>query len=105
MLKCPEWRCPSVQLQINYLDWESPVIASRQCYETARKFGKEIVVMEPIKGGGLVEPVDMVPDKSRLADLALSFVANQFGHFAQMNNISNETLRVQIFWLPCAYKT
>lgn len=65
-----------VQLQINYLDWESPVIASRQCYEIARKFGKEIVVMEPIKGGGLVEPVDMVPDKSRLADLALSFVAN-----------------------------
>lgn len=43
-----------VQLQINYLDWEDMGIQSRKCYETARKYGKRIVVMEPVKGGTLV---------------------------------------------------
>lgn len=42
-----------VQLQINYLDWEDIRVQSRRCYETARKHGKEIIVMEPVKGGRL----------------------------------------------------
>lgn len=42
-----------VQLQINYLDWESPWIHSRECYETARKHNKPVIVMEPVKGGTL----------------------------------------------------
>ena len=40
-----------VQLQINYLDWDSPAIQSGRCYDIARAHGKEIVVMEPVKGG------------------------------------------------------
>ena len=44
-----------VQLQINYLDWESGRIQSRRCYEVARKHGKDIIVMEPVKGGTLAE--------------------------------------------------
>lgn len=42
-----------VQLQINYLDWDNPGIQSRLCYETARRHGKQVVVMEPVKGGAL----------------------------------------------------
>lgn len=42
-----------VQLQINYADWESPSVQSRRCYETARKYGKPVVIMEPVKGGSL----------------------------------------------------
>ena len=42
-----------VQLQINYLDWESEWIQSRACYEVATKHGKPVIVMEPIKGGTL----------------------------------------------------
>ena len=42
-----------VLLQINYLDWESPAIQSRLCYETALRHGKTVVVMEPAKGGTL----------------------------------------------------
>ena len=42
-----------VQLQINYLDWESPWIQSRKCYETAVKHGVPVIVMEPVKGGTL----------------------------------------------------
>lgn len=42
-----------VQLQINYLDWESDNVQSRLCYEVARKHKKDIIVMEPVKGGTL----------------------------------------------------
>ncbi len=42
-----------VQLQINYLDWDSQVTQSRRCYETAVKHDKKVMVMEPIKGGTL----------------------------------------------------
>lgn len=42
-----------VQLQINYADWENPAIQSRACYEVARRHNKPIIVMEPVKGGGL----------------------------------------------------
>ena len=42
-----------VQLQLNYLDWESSWIQSRACYETAEKHGKPVIVMEPVKGGTL----------------------------------------------------
>ena len=47
----PEVDC--VLLQINYLDWDAPGIQSRECYEVAKKHGKEIIVMEPVKGGRL----------------------------------------------------
>ncbi len=42
-----------VQLQINYLDWESEGVQSRRCYEVCRKHGKPVIVMEPVKGGTL----------------------------------------------------
>ena len=45
-----------VQLQINYADWENPSITSRANYEIARKHGKSVVIMEPVKGGSLAKP-------------------------------------------------
>lgn len=42
-----------VQLQINYADWDSEDVQSRECYETARRHGKSVVIMEPVKGGAL----------------------------------------------------
>ena len=49
-----------VQLQINYLDWESKGIESRKCYETATRHGKPVFVMEPVKGGTLAN----LPEKA-----------------------------------------
>lgn len=49
-----------VQLQLNYLDWDNESIQSRKCYETARRHGKPVVVMEPIKGGTLAK----LPEKA-----------------------------------------
>lgn len=42
-----------VQLQINYLDWDSLSIQARDCYKTAARHGKQVLVMEPVKGGSL----------------------------------------------------
>ncbi len=44
-----------VQLQINYLDWDNPAMEVHKCYDIAALYGKEIVVMEPVKGGTLAD--------------------------------------------------
>lgn len=44
-----------VQLQMNYLDWESAEVQARKCYEVAIKHGKPVIVMEPVKGGTLAD--------------------------------------------------
>lgn len=50
-----------VQLQINYLDWESEKVQSKKCHQVAVKHGKEIIVMEPVKGGTLAN----IPPKAK----------------------------------------
>ena len=42
-----------VQLQINYLDWDTAGIESGKCYETCVRHGKKVIVMDPVKGGTL----------------------------------------------------
>lgn len=42
-----------VQIQFNYADYDSPSVESRKCYEVCKKFGKPVIVMEPVKGGAL----------------------------------------------------
>lgn len=50
----------AVQLQINYLDYDDPGVQSKACYDVAVKHGKKVIVMEPVKGGALVN----LPDKA-----------------------------------------
>ena len=49
----------AVQIQFNYVDYEDASVESRKCYEVCRKHGKPVIVMEPVKGGSLVNlPAD-----------------------------------------------
>ena len=57
-----------VQLQLNYGDWESPSVCSRENYEVACAHGKPVVVMEPVKGGLLANPPQQVQDILRAAN-------------------------------------
>ena len=47
-----------VQIQFNYVDFEDPKVESRKCYEVCRKHGKPVIIMEPVKGGSLVNLPD-----------------------------------------------
>ena len=50
-----------VQLQINYLDWDNPVIQSRKCLEVAAKYQLPVFAMTPLKGGMLLD----IPKEAR----------------------------------------
>lgn len=43
-----------VQLQLNYYDWEDDNVRARECYEIATRYNKPVIVMEPVKGGTLI---------------------------------------------------
>ena len=64
-----------VQLQINYADWNNANVNSRGCYEAARNHGVPIVVMEPVKGGGLASPNPSVQKILKDADPLASFAS------------------------------
>lgn len=77
----PEMEC--VQLQLNYIDWDSEDVQSRRCYEVCVKHGKPVMVMEPVKGGLLANVTEeagallreAAPDLSQ-ASWAIRFAAS-----------------------------
>ncbi len=85
-----------VQLQINYADWENPGVASRRNWEICRRHGKPVVIMEPVKGGVLANPIPEVqailkeadPNRS-CASWALQYAANVEGLIAVLSGMSD----------------
>lgn len=85
-----------VQLQINYVDWESDKVQSRLCYEIARKHNKPIIVMEPVRGGALavlgpeLQAIFKEANPSMsIASWAVRYVASLDGIMTVLSGMSN----------------
>ena len=84
-----------VQIQFNYLDYEDPAVQSKKCYEVCRKYNKPVIVMEPVKGGNLVnlpEDAKKILDDlngGSAASYAIRFAASFAGMMMVLSGMSN----------------
>ncbi len=85
-----------VQLQINYADWENPGVKSKTNLEICKAHGKPVIVMEPVKGGILADPIPAVKeifDKegtgASYSSWALRFAAGQDNVMIALSGMSS----------------
>lgn len=81
-----------VQIQFNYLDYDDPAVQSRKCCEVCRKFDKPVLIMEPVKGGHLVNLSDSakkVLDDLHRGSYAIRFAAGFPGVMMALSGMSD----------------
>ena len=81
---------------VDYVDYDDPAVESRKCYEVFRKFGKPVIVMEPVKGGNLVnlpENAKVILDELKggsPASYAIRFAAGFEGIMMVLSGMSDK---------------
>lgn len=84
-----------VQIVVNYYDWEEGFIQSKKCYDAIRKHGKQVVIMEPVKGGMLAKVPESVSKRMKElnpdltpSSYAIRFAAELDGVLAVLSGMS-----------------
>ncbi len=87
-----------VQIQFNYADYDDPSVEGRKVYEVCLKHNKPVIVMEPVKGGCLVnlpEEAKQVFDQvgsGSYASYAMRFAAGFPGIFMVLSGMSTQEM-------------
>jgi predicted aldo/keto reductase-like oxidoreductase len=86
-----------VQIQLNYADWENPVVRSGRLYEILHSRNIPMIIMEPVKGGTLAKFPDALEAKYKaarpndsIASWALRYTASLDGIMTVLSGMSTE---------------
>lgn len=85
-----------VQIALNYIDWDAYFVQAKACYDVIRSHNRQVIVMEPVKGGMLAKAPEEAEKlmkaerpESSVASWAVRFAAEPEGILTVLSGMSD----------------